>query len=118
MTTALKFDIDRHGFAVLTIDVPERPMNVITPELTRELAAAVERIATDAAIKGAIITSGKPGAFVAGADLKDLVTAFDKGIDAVEGSKASFELSALFRRMETCGKPFAAAINGLALGGG
>jgi len=118
MTTALKFDIDRHGFAVLTIDVPERPMNVITPELTRELAEAVERIAGDAAIKGAIITSGKPGAFVAGADLKDLVTAFDKGIDAVEGSKASFELSALFRRMETCGKPFAAAINGLALGGG
>ncbi|MDM4771922.1 3-hydroxyacyl-CoA dehydrogenase NAD-binding domain-containing protein [Solimonas sp. SE-A11] len=118
MTTALKFDLDRNGFAILTIDVPERPMNVITPELTAELAQAVERIATDAAIKGAILTSGKPGAFVAGADLKDLVTAFDKGIDAVEGSKASFELSALFRRIETSGKPFAAAINGLALGGG
>jgi 3-hydroxyacyl-CoA dehydrogenase/enoyl-CoA hydratase/3-hydroxybutyryl-CoA epimerase len=118
MTTALKFDIDRNGFAILSIDVPERPMNVITPELTRELAEAIERIASDAAIKGAIITSGKPGAFVAGADLKDLVTAFDKGIDALEGSKSSFELSALFRRMETCGKPFAAAINGLALGGG
>jgi len=118
MTTALKFDLDRNGIAILSIDVPERPMNVITPELTAELKAAVERIASDAAIKGAIITSGKPGAFVAGADLKDLVTAFDKGIDAVEGSKASFELSALFRRMETCGKPFAAAINGLALGGG
>ncbi len=118
MTTALKFDLDRNGFAILTIDVPERPMNVITPEFTAELAQAVERIATDAAIKGAILTSGKPGAFVAGADLKDLVTAFDKGIDAVEGSKASFELSALFRRIETSGKPFAAAINGLALGGG
>jgi len=118
MTTALKFDIDRNGFAILSIDVPDRPMNVITPELTRELTEAVERIATDAAIKGAILTSGKPGAFVAGADLKDLVTAFDKGIDALEGSKSSFELSALFRRMETCGKPFAAAINGLALGGG
>jgi len=118
MTTALKFDLDRNGFAILTIDVPERPMNVITPELTAELTQAVERIAADAAIKGAIITSGKPGAFVAGADLKDLVTAFDKGIDAVEGSKASFELSALFRRIETSGKPFAAAINGLALGGG
>lgn len=47
-----------------------------------------------------------------------MVNAFDKGIDAVEGSKASFELSALFRRMETSGKPYAAAINGLALGGG
>jgi 3-hydroxyacyl-CoA dehydrogenase / enoyl-CoA hydratase / 3-hydroxybutyryl-CoA epimerase len=116
--TTLKFDLDAQGIATLTIDVPDRGMNVITPELTQELAAAVERVASDAAIKGAIITSGKPGAFVAGADLKDLVTAFDKGIDAVEAAKSSFELSALFRRIETCGKPFAAAINGLALGGG
>ncbi|MEQ1438947.1 3-hydroxyacyl-CoA dehydrogenase NAD-binding domain-containing protein [Fontimonas sp. SYSU GA230001] len=118
MATTLKFDIDRDGIAVLSIDVPERPMNVLTPELTAELKAAVERIAADADIRGAILTSGKPGAFIAGADLKDLVTAFDQGIDAVEGAKSSQELSALFRRMETCGKPFAAAINGLALGGG
>ncbi|MFA5939686.1 MAG: 3-hydroxyacyl-CoA dehydrogenase NAD-binding domain-containing protein [Sinimarinibacterium sp.] len=118
MTTTLKFELDAQGIAVLTIDVPERPMNVLTPELTRELTDAVERVAADAAIKGAILTSGKPGAFIAGADLKDLVTAFDKGIDAAEGAKASYELSALFRRIETCGKPFAAAINGLALGGG
>ncbi|TJY63240.1 3-hydroxyacyl-CoA dehydrogenase [Sinimarinibacterium sp. CAU 1509] len=116
--TTLKFDIDTHGIAVLSIDVPERPMNVLTPELTSELKDAVERIATDASIKGAIITSGKPGSFVAGADLKDLVTAFDKGISAAEGAKFSYELSMLFRRIETCGKPFAAAINGLALGGG
>jgi 3-hydroxyacyl-CoA dehydrogenase/enoyl-CoA hydratase/3-hydroxybutyryl-CoA epimerase len=118
MTTALKFDIDRDGIAILTIDVPGRPMNVITPELTADLTAAVDRIATDAAIKGAIITSGKPGAFVAGADLKDMVSAFDRGITPAEAAKFSFELSTLFRRMETCGKPFAAAINGLALGGG
>ncbi len=116
--TTLKFDIDTHGVAVLSIDVPERPMNVLTPELTAELSEAVERVATDSNIKGAIITSGKPGSFVAGADLKDLVTAFDKGISAAEGAKASYELSRLFRRIETCGKPFAAAINGLALGGG
>ena len=116
--TALKFELGADGIALLSIDVPGRPMNVLTPELLAELAQAVERIAGDAAIKGAILTSGKPGAFVAGADLKDLVTAFDRGIDAVEASKASTEISALFRRLETSGKPYAAAINGLALGGG
>lgn len=116
--TALKFELGADGIVLLSIDVPGRPMNVLTPELLAELAQAVERIAGDAAIKGAILTSGKPGAFVAGADLKDLVTAFDRGIDAVEASKASSEISALFRRLETSGKPYAAAINGLALGGG
>jgi len=116
--TTLQFDLDRDGIALLTINVPDRPMNVITPAFTRELAAAVERIASSADIKGAIITSGKPGAFVAGADLKELVSAFDTGMTATEGSLKSRELSGLLRRMETCGKPFAAAINGLALGGG
>ncbi|MDD3764494.1 MAG: 3-hydroxyacyl-CoA dehydrogenase NAD-binding domain-containing protein [Nevskiales bacterium] len=116
--TTLNFETDSNGLAVLSIDVQGRPMNVLTPELTQALADAVERIAGDATIKGAVITSGKPGAFIAGADLKDLVTAFDRGIDAAEGAKASYELSRLFRRIETCGKPFAAAINGLALGGG
>ncbi|WHV79539.1 3-hydroxyacyl-CoA dehydrogenase NAD-binding domain-containing protein [Pseudomonas aeruginosa] len=116
--TTLKFDLDKDGIALLTIDVPQRPMNVITPELTRELAAAVERIQSEPGIKGAIITSGKPGSFVAGADLKDLVTIYDTGITAAEAAEHARVLSQIFRRLETCGKPFAAAINGLALGGG
>ena len=116
--TTIKFETDSQGIAILSIDVPDRPMNVITPEFSAELAAAVERVASDDAIKGAVLTSGKPGGFVAGADLKDLVTAFERGMSAAEGAAFSGDLSGLLRRMETCGKPFAAAINGLALGGG
>jgi len=116
--TTLKVDLDQDGIALLTIDVPGRPMNVITPELMAELDAAIRKIASNEQIKGAVITSGKPGAFMAGADLKDLVTAYDRGITPVQASEVSRDLSGLYRRLETCGKPIAAAINGLALGGG
>ncbi len=105
------------GIATLTINCPGKPMNVITPELTAELAAAVERIASDAAISGAIITSGKKD-FMAGADLKEFATAFDRGVTPRDAARTVGEFSKLFRRLETCGKPVAAAINGLALGGG
>ena len=114
----LKLAVDADGIAIITIDVPDRPMNVVTPEFSAELAQAVERVATDAAIKGAVLISGKPGAFVAGGDIKGMVGVYDSGAGAAEASKISTETSQLLRRMETCGKPFAAAINGLALGGG
>ncbi|MFT4256896.1 MAG: 3-hydroxyacyl-CoA dehydrogenase NAD-binding domain-containing protein [Pseudoxanthomonas sp.] len=110
--------VDADGIATLTIDLPGKPLNVITPELQRDLATAVEKVANDADIKGAILISGKPGAFIAGADIKDLVLAFDAGVSAAQGAELSQSLSRVLRRLETSGKPFVAAINGLALGGG
>ena len=114
----LKLVVDADGIAIITIDVPDRPMNVVTPEFSADLAQAVERVASDSAIKGAVLISGKPGAFVAGGDIKGMVDVYGSGASAAEASKISTETSQLLRRMETCGKPFAAAINGLALGGG
>ena len=66
---------------------------------------------------GIVITSGKK-AFIAGADIKDMVTAYDRGMTHKEAYEFSHELNQVLRKMETCGKPVAAAINGLALGGG
>jgi len=117
MTNTIQYTVDKDGIALLTIDLPGKSMNVLTPELMQDLETVVERVATDEAVKGAVITSGKQ-AFVAGADIKDMVTAYDRGISAREAFEYSFSLNRRLRRMETCGKPFAAAINGLALGGG
>ena len=116
--TTLHHDLDADGILTLTIDLPGQSMNVITPEFTADLAAAIETIKADAAIKGVVVTSGKASGFMAGADLK--------GMGALMGSggslKATFDqvwqLNKLFRDLESCGKPVAAAINGLALGGG
>ncbi|NGY07050.1 3-hydroxyacyl-CoA dehydrogenase NAD-binding domain-containing protein [Solimonas terrae] len=118
MTNTIRFELSDDGIALLSIDVPDRPMNVLTPDLQAELAALVERVASSDSIKGAILTSGKVGGFVAGADLKDFVGAYDRGITAAQAAAISRDMSASLRRLESCGKPFVAAINGLALGGG
>ncbi len=114
---AIRIDVDAGGIATLTIDLPGRSMNVITPAFTTELVAAVERIATDAAIKAAVITSGK-AAFIAGADLMDIVNIYGSGVSGPELMREISRYAAALRKLETCGKPVAAAINGTALGGG
>ena len=69
------------------------------------------------AIKAAIITSGKP-AFIAGADLMDIVNIYGSGVSGPELMREISRYSAVLRKLETSGKPVAAAINGTALGGG
>ena len=121
-----KFDIDGDGIALVTFDSPERSMNVLSDSVVTEIGEIVEKIANDDAIKGAVITSGK-AAFCAGADLEEMGGHFAavQGLmktDPEAAKKQLFEkvygLNKTFREMETCGKPVAAAINGLALGGG
>ncbi len=125
--TNFTFDVDADGIALVTWNMPGRSMNVIDAKVTEELGAIVEKIATDAAIKGAVLTSGKD-AFCAGADLAVLetsrqnFTALAKSQGEEAANKNLFEesrkFSLLARRMETCGKPWVAALNGTAMGGG
>jgi 3-hydroxyacyl-CoA dehydrogenase/enoyl-CoA hydratase/3-hydroxybutyryl-CoA epimerase len=127
MAANFKLDVDADGIALIVWDMPGRSMNVIDLAVIQELSGLVEKVASDAAIKGAVITSAKE-TFCAGADLTmlDALTrtfksmAKDKGeTDAVQTLFGeSRKLSQLYRRMENCGKPFVAAINGTALGGG
>jgi 3-hydroxyacyl-CoA dehydrogenase / enoyl-CoA hydratase / 3-hydroxybutyryl-CoA epimerase len=111
-------DVDADGIALITLDDPSRPMNVTTPELTAELLAAIDRVAADETIRGAVITSGKASRFVAGGDIQDFVGAWERGMGEAEAFEISDRWNRELRRIERCGKPFAAAINGPALGGG
>ena len=119
-------EIDSDGIAVYTFDCPGRSMNVLGASQIEDVAAIANEIATDDAIKGAVITSGK-AAFCAGADLEEMGNQFgDTIMKAAKGDQAAkkeffegaFTLNKTFRELETCGKPVAAAVNGLALGGG
>ena len=122
--TAIRSELDADGILLLTIDVPGQSMNVITPEVSRDLAAAIVRLKTDDAVKGAVLTSGKASGFMAGADLKGMGALIGGGVVREGKSKMAalfdsvFQLNRLLRDLETCGKPVAAAVNGLALGGG
>jgi 3-hydroxyacyl-CoA dehydrogenase / enoyl-CoA hydratase / 3-hydroxybutyryl-CoA epimerase len=111
------------SIATITWDLPGRSMNVLTEDSLREFAECVERACADSEVKGILITSAKP-AFIAGADLTMLGGASQRaaGGDPADRAKAMFEanlsFNMLLRKLETCGKPVAAAINGTALGGG
>ena len=110
--------VDADGIALVTMDSPGRSMNVFGPEVEAELSAVLERVVQDPAIKGAIVTSGK-SSFLAGYDLTEFLGKFGPQLTAVDAyEKFSGGLQQLLRRIETCGKPWVAAINGLALGGG
>ncbi len=122
MATTITTDIDADGIALLTIDVPGQSMNVIGPDFIADLDEAIDRIAADAAIQGAVICSGKASGFMAGMDLKQMSALLLPPPGETPTMKAIFDkafvLNALFRKLETCGKPVAAAVEGLALGGG
>ena len=121
-----RFDLDQDGIALLTWDMEGRSMNVITEEVMDEIDAAIDQVAQDPSIKGCVVTSGK-AAFSGGADLgmlRRLGAEYAPRV-AAEGAEAAmlafFEgsrrLSLLYRKLETSGKPWVAAINGLCLGG-
>ncbi|MEE8295052.1 MAG: 3-hydroxyacyl-CoA dehydrogenase NAD-binding domain-containing protein, partial [Sphingomonadales bacterium] len=120
MTKTIKYSLDNDGIATLLIDVPDHSLNVMTEAFLVELDGLVDRVATDDNVKGAIIASGKDSGFVAGADIPmihNLVELARTG-KTEETFEEQFKLNQLFRKIETCGKPFVAAVNGLALGGG
>ena len=125
--TNFKLDIDADGIDLITWDLPGRSMNLITLEGIEEFSGIVEKVAGDAAIKGAVITSAKD-TFCGGADLtmlESLSRTFSE-MERSQGKEAaatrlfeeSRKLSLVYRRLETCGKPWVAAINGTAVGGG
>src|SRR5215213_6073824 len=121
-----RFETDADGIALATWDMPGRSMNVITPEVMDDLSRIVETVVGDEATKGCVIASGKES-FSGGADLTMLqglgalyeTLAAEKGHEAAMEAflEASRSLSLLYRRLETGGKPFAAAIHGVCLGG-
>ena len=113
----LTLKVDEQGIATISFDVPGKSMNVLSAAVLADFAAAVEQAVADVAVRGILITSAKPS-FVPGADLTELVQQFERARELPQAVADNVSFSKLLRRLETCGKPVAAAINGVALGGG
>ncbi|MBT8473425.1 MAG: enoyl-CoA hydratase/isomerase family protein, partial [Marinicaulis sp.] len=129
----LTVDVDSDGIALVTIDLPNQSMNVWNGDLINDFGAWIEEFIGNDDIKGAVLASGKKTGFIAGADLRMLG---GSGLAAASASKeeqfdAVFAMNKMLRKLETGGrsvkdlkknlahaKPVAAALEGLALGGG
>lgn len=113
----LRSEIDGDGIATLILDQPGRPVNTLGWALVDALEAEVERLVEAGAVSGIIVTSGK-SSFLAGADLSIMSGLAAPEVTLAEAARRIGRMGALFRRIETCGKPVVAAAPGTALGAG
>lgn len=102
---------DRVG--VLRFDLPGREVNLLTPQTLDELEARLREVG-ERGYRGLVITSGKPGSFVAGVDI-DVMAAIES---AEEGSAAAARGQAVLRLLAELGVPTVAAVHGACVGGG
>ncbi|MBX3642142.1 MAG: enoyl-CoA hydratase/isomerase family protein [Rubrivivax sp.] len=119
MAAPITTGLDADGVLVATIDMAERTMNVFSVELMDALDALMDRVDTDPAVRSCVITSGK-SSFLAGADLTMVRGYCDSARSATHAQMFEMcgRLGRQFVRLEAAAKPYVAALNGLALGGG
>lgn len=109
--TVVTYDL-QSGVAELTLNRPEA-LNALNLAVLQRLAALLETIRADDAVRAVIITGSGDRAFCAGADIRHLNASSPLAVRAF--ASLAVEVN---RRLETLGKPVIAAINGVALGGG
>lgn len=102
------------GTAILRFDLPGEKVNLLRPGFEEHLERALEELERDPAVRAAVLASGKPDGFIAGADVK----VFQKLSGAAEAEALSRRAQAALARLEACRVPIVAAIHGACVGGG
>ena len=121
-----KYEVDQDGVAIITWDVPDKSMNVMSLEGFAELEECIDKALADDAVKGVVITSGKES-FAGGMDLNIIAGMKERGGE--NPARGIFDgvmkMHAILRKIERAGmdpktnkggKPIAAALPGTALG--
>ena len=114
---ALTLTVDADGIAWLTFDRPESKANILTRgvmERLDSLLAEVESGAGAGRVRALVVTSGKPGMFIAGADIDEIAHI----TDPAEGEAGAGKGQAVFLRLDRLPIFTVAAIDGICLGGG
>ncbi|NDE98854.1 MAG: hypothetical protein EB034_11350, partial [Verrucomicrobia bacterium] len=109
----IRREVTADAIAILTFDRPDSAANIFDRATLEELNAHLDAIERDPTLRGVVLTSAKPGIFIAGADLHSLSTAPMNALrEMVEFGQR------VFSRLAALPLPTAAAIHGAALGGG
>ncbi|GJG87148.1 fatty acid oxidation complex subunit alpha [Gemmatimonadetes bacterium T265] len=111
---ALALDLRDDGVAVATFDLPGAPVNVLGPAAAVAFGLLLDRLDRDANIRACVLRSGKPDAWIAGADIEQFATLRD----ATDAEALSWQGQAMADRVERCRVPVVAAVHGACLGGG
>ncbi|MDA0587995.1 MAG: 3-hydroxyacyl-CoA dehydrogenase NAD-binding domain-containing protein [Planctomycetota bacterium] len=104
----------RDGILRVTINRQNKPVNALSRAVLQELRELVQLIHRDSSIRGVLFQSGKPGTFIAGAD----ITEFEDLTGEAAAKEASQFGQTVFRELEELTKPTVALISGACLGGG
>jgi 3-hydroxyacyl-CoA dehydrogenase/enoyl-CoA hydratase/3-hydroxybutyryl-CoA epimerase len=102
------------GVAALFLDVPDRSVNVLSRRVLTDLEAALERVAGEGSFRLLVVRSGKPGSFIAGADVHELSSLRSPD----EAGQVSEQGQRVFEKLAALPIPTAAIIGGACLGGG
>lgn len=102
------------GVAALVLDVPDRSVNVLTQQVLTDLEQALDRIAAESSFRLLVIRSGKPGTFIAGADVRELAAI----PSPEEAQRLSQRGQHIFAKLAALPQPSVAIIEGACLGGG
>ncbi len=114
--SVIQLSFPESDIALLTFDDPNKGANVLSSHVLEELSAHLDALEKRKDLAGIVIRSGKPGSFIAGADLREFAASFD--VPKSEVTEMCHRGRKLFHRLSKCPFVTVAAIDGICVGGG
>ena len=116
MANAFRIDELDGKIGLVTFDLPDKKVNTLSQGVLKELAGLVGQLEQRTDLRGLLFKSGKPGQFVAGADLNELAMMSYAKLEQVAGLTTMGHQ--LYNRISRLPFPTVALIDGGCLGGG
>ncbi len=116
MPNALTLSLPQPDVAAITFDLPGKGANILSLSVLQELAAILDQLQPRHDLAGLVIRSGKPGTFIAGADIREFLASL--GAPKSEVVHMCRRGQTLFQRLSRAAFVTVAAIDGICVGGG
>ncbi|MEG0434776.1 MAG: enoyl-CoA hydratase-related protein, partial [Morganella sp. (in: enterobacteria)] len=113
-SSAFRLTVRPDNVAVITMSVPGEKVNTLKAEFAAQFETILREARQISGLRGMVIISGKPGNFIAGADINMIASCQD----VAQAQALSAAGQQLFNLIENYPLPIIAAIHGSCLGGG